>query len=252
MRVFFFIIFLSLSAKAHEEVFPVYYFNPQALQEVTTQNPRYAEGRLLLKEEDRNWLKPLLALFPRTVWALDELHYRSDDNCTLSPDRALGVEVWQACRRHDYCQSTLADYRIHKDFKEAFKTCNLEFKNNVDKLCQDNGSPACVELRQLYYWGVSIFPQAYRTFISTQNKQALFLSEVLRTQSEQVPHFLKISEARKKLEAFCKNNETFLSTTRSQKWKMYTQSQHDHVPHIQFLPCEDFQGTQIVSSPHSL
>ena len=157
----------------------------------------------------------------------------------------LSVEVWGTCRRHDYCQAELADYAVYSSFKDAYHVCNRELKKNVEELCRDrHGKVICSVVDELYYLRVNTLPIAYRTYLSTQNKQALFLSEALHSKNPDVLKFIDVEKIKLRLYHFRKLNAEYMSLKhRNAKWIIYSDSRNDNLPYIRFQDCEEYEGS---------
>ncbi len=236
------LLFGTLTANAADSAFPVYYFSSTSLERAIEASPKHTSDRYLLTA-DTSWLAPALAHFPLAVYTLGKLLHRSDDNCTHAPDQLLGTEVWNACRRHDYCLADLADYSGKADFKDAFKACNRGLRNNLGELCHDQSHILCHQMKDIYYLAVAEFPVDMRSFISEQNKQALFLADLLRTRDPRLSEYMDVSEAKRRLNSFCEMNVGYLKNLKKdQTWKNYVTSPHDEVPAVPFRECEEFEG----------
>jgi len=244
MRSLFFTFLLTaLTANAADLKFPIYYFSEASLESANQSSPEYTSDRYLFGS-NTDWLAPALENFPKAVFTLGKLLHRSDDNCTLAPSRVLGVEVWNACRRHDYCIADLADYTGKRSFNDAFFSCNEGLKSDIDELCHQQGKHSgCALLKEIYFLAVSIFPIELRSFISEQQKQALFLADILRTQNPQMNQFINVDEVKRRLNSFCELNALYLKEKHSnRKWTTYAPSPHDEVPSVSYQECEEFQG----------
>ena len=233
--------------------FQVHYFNSVFYAKTTADPHISAIQRFLLPPEQDAWISPILSTFPEAVEVNHSLFFRSDDNCTFSPNRALGVDVWQACRLHDYCFQGLADYQT-QSYRDAFQSCNRLLEARVNEACHQQGKHlACGILKKFYFEGVSIPGAVYKAFISDQNKQALFLSEVIRLKSPTAKIYFDETEIFRLLESFCNMQEHYLKErTATEKWYQYSKNRHDLIPKAEFLSCEYFQGHRIVKSMNLL
>ncbi len=241
---------MNFASAESSKVIPVYYLNLPGLQDDLQEYPNFTEGRIFVGDSDLinevksefAELSPLFTHFPRAVFTEEKLSYHSDDNCTMAPNRLEGLDLWKACRRHDYCYSELGDYE-KQGFGDAFRACNKKLKTFIQEVCGDRN---CETIKKVFFVGVTSFSESFRNFISHQSKQALFLSEVLRT-SKNPDKIINVKEAKRKLEFFCRMSEEW-SKNHKYKWKHYLSSARDQVPLEEYHSCEDFQGSKIVKS----
>jgi hypothetical protein len=230
------------------EVTPVYYLNLNGLRDDLVQYPSHHEGRIFIGDSELSQevkselseLTPLFDRFPRAVFTEQKLSFHSDDNCTMVPNRLWGLDLWKACRRHDYCYSDLGDYE-NQGLGDVFRDCNQKLKVFIQDVCGDRN---CEMIKKVFFVGVSSFSESFRNFISHQSKQALFLSEVLRT-SKNPERIMDVKETKRKLKAFCRVSAEW-SQNHKYRWDHYLSSPRDQVPLEAYHGCEDFQGTQIV------
>lgn len=255
-----------------QEVGPdVIYFNASAQQMDIQADPEDSWGRMQmaqvsLSSQQRKLMKAISSLtktFPFAVLHGGELYYKSDDNCTVIGEKLFSRKITNACRVHDYCYLGLRDYRDGKTFKEKLTQCNETFKGDLDRICETTRvAGICKATAQIIRLSVEKIPLSFRVFVSGQNKQALFLSQVQKIiqknpELEKLNReigFFDIQEFQNKMKAFCEQQTHYLE--KYKKRKLYitygTWDKRVLIPNVKFSDCIEEDGNLFISSPHIL